>query len=60
MTVKAKTQSVKKFVADHRVAIAVVVTATAAAALQMRTAKSFNDFLKEKDLFDEYYEMDEV
>ena len=58
-TVKTKIARTKKFVSDHRVAIAVTVTLTACAALQMRNAKILNEFLKEHDLYDEYYYMDE-
>lgn len=50
----------KKFVSKHRVAIAVTITASAALALQMRTAREFNTFLKEQNLFDVYYTLDEV
>lgn len=56
---KTKIARTKKFVSDHRVAIAVTVTLTACAALQMRNAKILNEFLKEHDLYDEYYYMDE-
>jgi hypothetical protein len=54
---KNKIRRSKKFVSDHRVAIAVTVTLTACAALQIRNAKVLNEFLKEHDLYDTYYDM---
>lgn len=45
----------KKFVADHRVAIAVGMTATAFVLLMMRNAKELNAFLEEHNLTDKYY-----
>jgi hypothetical protein len=46
---------VKNFWNRHKVAIAVTATASAALALQIRTASKFNEYLIEKDLYDEYY-----
>lgn len=57
---KNKFNSTKKFVSDHRVAIAVTVTTSVLVALQIRNASILNDFLKEHDLFDEYYFSEEV
>jgi hypothetical protein len=54
-TVKTKAVATKNFVKKHRVAIAVAATSTVWFALQVRTASEFNEFLKEHDLFDEYY-----
>jgi hypothetical protein len=47
---------IKNFVERHKVAIAVTATASVALALQIRTASKFNNYLIEKDLYDEYYE----
>lgn len=58
MNIKKATTSTKKFVQKHRVAIAIVGTATACAALQIRNAKILNEFLKEHDLYEEYYEFE--
>jgi hypothetical protein len=52
---KTKLARTKKFVSDHRVAIAVAVTLTACAALQVRNQKVLNEFLEEKGLLEEYY-----
>jgi hypothetical protein len=54
---KKVARSTQKFVSKHRVAIAVTLTAAVAVKLQMSTAKQFNEFLKEHNLFDEYYSM---
>jgi len=54
---KNKIARTRKFVSDHRVAIAVVATASVGIALQMRNAREWNEFLKEHNLFDEYYDM---
>lgn len=56
---KNKFASAKYFVSKHRVAIAVTLTAALALKWQFNTAKQFNDFLKEHDLFDTYYAMNE-
>lgn len=45
----------KKFVVNHKTAVAVAITATAGLVIIRRNQREFNDFLKEKDLFDEYY-----
>lgn len=50
-----KFAKLKKFVADHRVAIAVGMTATAFVLLMMRNAKELNAFLEKHNLMDEYY-----
>lgn len=46
---------VKKFVSKHRVAIAVVATATLASAIMYRNAKLLDEFLKDHNLYEEYY-----
>ena len=48
----------KKFISDHRVAIAIGMTATAFIALNLRNAKLLDEFLKEHNLLDEYYALD--
>lgn len=50
----------KKFVLRHRVAIAIVGTTTVLMTLQFRNTKALNEFLKEHDLFDTYYALDEI
>lgn len=52
---ETKFASVKKFVSDHKVAIAVTVTSAAWLALTVRNSSNLNEFLKEKNLMDEYY-----
>jgi general stress protein 26 len=47
--------STKKFVHNHKVAIAVTVTAAAGLALNKRNMNVFDDFLKEHDLYEEFY-----
>lgn len=54
---KNKIARSKKFVSDHRVAFAVGTTLAVCAALQIRNAKVLNEFLKEHDLYDTYYDM---
>lgn len=51
---KAKT-SVKKFVAEHKTAIAVTTTATVCLVLNRVALAQHDDFLKEHGLYDEYY-----
>ena len=54
-----KLASVKKFVTDHKTAIAVVGATTATAAVGVvalkKQADGWNEFLTEKNLFDEFY-----
>ena len=59
MTMENKIDSVKKFVSKHRVAIAVTATATLASVAHIAVIAQHNEFLKEHDLLDEYYNMDE-
>lgn len=49
----------KKFVADHKVAIAVTATAVTCLAINRLALKQHNEFLKEHDLYDSYYALDE-
>lgn len=46
----------KKFVRRHKTAIAVASTAAVSLALHVVAAKEFNNFLREHDLYDAYYE----
>lgn len=55
-----KIDSTKNFVHRHRTALTVVATATPLIVLMKRNATIMNDFLKEHDLYDEYYAMDEI
>lgn len=55
--VKTKAVAAKKFVEDHKTKIAVVATAAPLLALVVRNQKVFNEFLKENDLFDKFYDM---
>lgn len=53
--VKKPIVSTKNFVSKHRVGIAVIATAIPLVALQQRNLRVFNEFLKEKGLYEEYY-----
>ncbi len=48
------------FARRHRTAITITATAVPLIALQRHAAKDINAFLKEHDLYDEYYQMDEI
>lgn len=50
----------KNFVKKHRVAIAVTATSVCWLYLMKKNAEQINEFLKEHDLFDKYYQMDEI
>jgi hypothetical protein len=54
-TLKQKAKATKDFVYKHRVAIAVTITAAIAVRWNFKTAKQFNDFLRERGLYDEFY-----
>lgn len=49
----------KKFVSDHRVAIAVAATTIVLTAVHVKVIDQHNEFLKENDLFDKFYSEDE-
>jgi hypothetical protein len=49
------TSRAKYFVERHKVGITATATSAFWLALQVRTSKAFNEFLQEKDLYDEYY-----
>lgn len=53
--IKSVARSTKKFVADHKVAIAVVVTALVAVKINQIALKDHNDFLKEHNLYEKFY-----
>jgi hypothetical protein len=50
-----KIRNFKKFVEKHKVAIAVVSTAGTCLYLNRIALKQHDDFLKEKDLYNEFY-----
>lgn len=50
-----KIDSVKNFVAKHRVSIAVGATLAVTTIAHIAVIKQHNDFLIEKDLFEEFY-----
>ena len=45
----------QQFISKHRVALAIGMTATVFIAVNLRTAKLLDEFLKEHDLYDEYH-----
>lgn len=49
----------KKFVAKHKVAIAVTITTAVCVTVNQIAMKQHNDFLKEHDLYDTFYDLDE-
>jgi hypothetical protein len=55
-----KIAAAKTYVQTHKKLIALGVTMTTIIALQNNGIKSLNEFLKENDLFDKYYQMDEI
>jgi len=59
-----KIESLKLFVEEHKVGLAVMatftVTAVACLALNRVALTQHNDFLKEHDLYEEFYALDEV
>lgn len=57
--ISSSTMKVKNHVVKHRAKYAVAVTAAIALKLQMRTADTFNTFLEEKGLLEEYYSLSE-
>lgn len=59
MQVKNTLKSTKNFVLKHRVAVAVTLTSLVWLSLQRNVAKDFNQFLKDHDLFDEYYSLED-
>lgn len=53
--IKSVARSTRKFVADHKVAVAVVVTALVAVKFNHMALREHNDFLKEHDLYEKFY-----
>jgi len=49
----------KKFVARHRVAIAVTATTIVLTAVHVKIVANTNEFLEEKGLLEEFYALDE-
>ena len=56
---KEKALAIKHFVQKHKVAIAVVSTASSCLYLNRLALKQHDEFLKEKGLFDEFYNAEE-
>jgi hypothetical protein len=50
---------VKNFVTEHKFAIGVTVGLTAGLALNKRNMNQVDEFLKENDLYDEYWNLNE-
>lgn len=55
---KKKIAYLANFVQKHKVALAVGMTASAFVLLIMRNQKQLNEFLKEHDLLDEFYALE--
>ncbi len=53
--VKKTAAATKKFVEDHKVAISVTLTALVCLKLNQIVVTGHNDFLKERGLYDEFY-----
>ncbi len=53
--IKKVTNSSKKFVNDHKVGIAITVTAVSCLILNRFALRGHDDFLKAKGLYDEFY-----
>lgn len=51
----ARLATAKNFVVRHKTTILVAVAATAVVAAQQAGLAKHNEFLKEKDLYDEFY-----
>ena len=54
-----KMEFLKKFVTDHKVALAIGVTATAFILLIMRNQRELNKFLEEHNLLEEFYALED-
>lgn len=53
--IKAVASSTKKFVVDHKVAVAVVITTVVLVSINRQALREHNDFLKEHNLYEEFY-----
>lgn len=60
MNIKNPVRPTVNFVKKHRVSIAVTATSIFWMYVMSKSAASFNEFLKENDLFDTYYAMSEI
>lgn len=55
MSIKSKAVATKKFVAAHKVAIAVTATSAFWIAVNRSSLEQFNVFLKENGLYEKFY-----
>lgn len=53
--IKSVARSTRKFVADHKVGLAVVVTTFVCVAINREAIREHNDFLKEHNLYEKFY-----
>lgn len=56
---KNKLAFLRNYIQEHKVGITFGVTATAAIALMMANQVKLNKFLKEHDLFESYYQIED-
>ena len=54
-----KIYAVRRFVRKHKVAVAIITTTALMLALNRRNINAYNDFLREHDLFDAYWNSEE-
>lgn len=54
-TIKKAVRSTKKVVYEHRIAIAVAITAALCLKVNQIALSQHNDFLREHDLYEEFY-----
>jgi hypothetical protein len=59
MNVKKIASAAKKFVVANKVELAVATTLAVCVVVHCRIIKEHNDFLKEHDLFDAYYPLED-
>lgn len=57
--IKQTPAAVKKFVVEHKTAVTVAITTTVCLALNRAALNSHNEFLKEHELYDTYYQSEE-
>jgi hypothetical protein len=58
-TMNAKLASAKNFVVRHKTAIAVTTTVVVMFAINRAALKQHDDFLKENDLYDKFYTLED-
>lgn len=58
--IKKTVASTKNFVSRHRVGLAVTATAITAVTLHVKIAGTWNEFLEEHNLIEEFYNFNEV